>query len=336
MKVALLFLSLLVLLSIIALVSTTSSLLSEQELEIAFSDWAAKHGKTYEHEAHRQYRKAVWARNLQFIHDHNKQRKSYTVAMNSFGDMSHAEFSRMYLRPIDTRDLPDLHRPLYKPRGGTPSTQDWRKQGAVTQIKNQGQCGSCWAFSTTGAIEGSWKLAGNTLISLSEQQLMDCSTSYGNMGCNGGLPFWAMQYVIDNKGLESEQNYPYEANDDNCRFDDSEVAATISSYENITSGDEDALQDAAGNTGPVSVGIDASNPSFQFYSGGVYNEPDCSTTQLDHGVLVVGYGSSSGNPYWIVKNSWGSDWGLKGYIWMTRNDNNQCGIATMAAIPSSP
>jgi cathepsin L len=255
--------------------------------------------------------------------------------MNEFGDLTSAEFSRMYLRPVDLTKV-SVARPLYAAKGSPPDTQDWRTQGAVTAIKNQGQCGSCWSFSTTGTVEGAWKIAGNSLTSFSEQQLMDCSSSYGNDGCNGGLPFWALQYIIDNKGIETEKAYPYETEEGRCRFKSSKIVGHISSYVNITSGSEDDLQDAVGNTGPVSVGIDASNQSFQFYDSGVYNEPNCSSTQLDHGVLAVGYDhdSDSNSDYWIVKNSWGTSWGQSGYIWMSRNDDNQCGIATMAAIPS--
>jgi cathepsin L len=327
-----------VVLSLVVVTMAASSIhpLTGAELEAAFTSWASQHGKTYQTEAIRTVRKGIWARNLAFIQRHNTRNdKTYKVAMNEFGDLTNAEFARTYLRPIDLNAISGRS-PLYTIQGDPPATQDWRTSGAVTKIKNQGQCGSCWSFSTTGTVEGAWKIAGNSLTSFSEQQLMDCSESYGNDGCNGGLPFWALQYIIDNNGIETEKDYPYETEQGRCRFKSSKIAGHISSYVNITSGSEDDLQDAVGNTGPVSVGIDASNQSFQFYSSGVYNEPNCSSTQLDHGVLAIGYDhdDDSNEDYWIVKNSWGTSWGQSGYIWMARNQDNMCGIATMAAIPS--
>ncbi|OXK63657.1 C1 family peptidase, partial [Escherichia coli] len=186
----------------------------------------------------------------------------------------------------------------------------------------------------TGSTEAAHFLSTKNLVSLSEQNLMDCSRTEGNNGCNGGLMDDAFKYIISNKGIDTEESYPYQASTTyDCRYKAANSGATIASYKDVTSGSETALATAA-NDRPVSVAIDASHNSFQLYTSGVYYEPECSSSQLDHGVLVVGYGTDGSSDYWIVKNSWGTSWGQAGYIWMSRNRNNNCGIATMASYPT--
>merc|ERR1712047_6754 len=253
--------------------------------------------------------------------------------MNKFGDLLSTEFAAMY------------NGYTHKLRTGTetvfmapenfvaPTSVDWRTEGAVTPVKDQKQCGSCWAFSATGSLEGqNFKKTGK-FVSLSEQNLVDCSKKYGNHGCEGGLMDFAFQYIKENKGIDTESAYPYEAEDDTCRFRSSDVGATDVGFTDIAQGDEDALMKAIATVGPVSVAIDAAHPSFQMYRSGVYVEPRCSSMRLDHGVLAVGYGTHKGQDYWLVKNSWGESWGMDGYIMMARNRNNQCGIATSASYP---
>jgi len=304
--------------------------------QFLFAKWMIHHKRSYSsHEF--QQRFAIWRANFDYIQDHNSKNLSFTVAVNQFADLTNREFNLLYkglLRqvPIKQTNLLAHNGEFVDP--SLPAEVDWRKQGAVTAVKNQGQCGSCWSFSATGSMEGQHKLVTGSLVGLSEQNLVDCSTAQGNAGCNGGLMDYAFQYVIQNHGIDTEASYPYTATGPNaCRFRRNDVGATISTYRDVPSGSEAGLQQAVANVGPISIGIDASHNSFQFYSGGVYYEPDCSSSQLDHGVLAVGYGTDGGKAYWLVKNSWGPSWGLSGYIMMSRDRNNNCGVATAASYP---
>eukprot|EP01090_Pellita_catalonica_P008281 TRINITY_DN18_c0_g1_i3.p1 TRINITY_DN18_c0_g1~~TRINITY_DN18_c0_g1_i3.p1 ORF type:complete len:352 (+),score=66.50 TRINITY_DN18_c0_g1_i3:56-1057(+) len=314
-----------------ALISVASCL-TQLQLQSEFVGFMQRYNKTYDTDMF-QARFQIFKKNAEFIAAHNAdESKTYKVALNKFADLTGEEYASIYLGFRGEYE-PKLSLKPVVVHPEIPTSVDWRKEGAVTHIKNQGQCGSCWSFSATGSTEGSHKIAGNTLVSLSEQQLVDCSGSYGNMGCNGGLMDDAFKYIMAAPGLESESEYPYTASDGTCHFASSEVKAKIIGYHDITSGSEVDLYTHIANVSPISVAIDASHSSFQFYSSGVYYEPACSATQLDHGVLAVGYGVDGSKDYYIVKNSWGTDWGMNGYIWMSRNRNNNCGIATSASYP---
>jgi cathepsin L len=283
-------------------------------------------------------RRFIWEQNVAKIVHHNLQADvglhTYKRGLNEYADMSHEEFVKVfngYRRPSNFQSNASVWVPPCNVQ--LPDKVDWRDDGLVTPVKNQEQCGSCWAFSTTGSLEGQHKKKTGDLVSLSEQNLVDCSSKEGNQGCEGGLMDNGFEYIKRNGGIDTEQSYPYTAQDGTCHFKKANVGATCTGFVDIPTGDEEALKKAVATVGPISVAIDASHESFQTYSSGVYDEEDCSPDQLDHGVLVVGYGSEDGKDYWLVKNSWGTTWGMSGYLKMSRNKNNQCGIATQASYP---
>jgi len=299
--------------------------------------WKSTHNKQYS-SVDETVRRGIWESNLQKVQEHNLEADlgvhTYWLGMNAYADMTNEEFNRVMNGYSATTRRQSGRTFTYDPSIPMADDVDWRTKGYVTPIKDQGQCGSCWAFSSTGSLEGQHFKKAGQLVSLSEQNLVDCSRKQGNMGCNGGLMDYAFEYIKVNNGIDTEASYRYEAVDRTCRFKAADVGATDTGFVDIKSKDEAALQQAVQTVGPISVAIDASHSSFQLYKRGVYNEPRCSQTQLDHGVLAVGYGSDGGSDYWIVKNSWGTSWGEQGYIQMTRNKNNQCGIATASSYPT--
>lgn len=313
----------------------------EDPFEAQWHNFKVVHNKSYTTEEEERHRREVFRTNLKKIEMHNylfnKGVKSFKLGINEYADMDVKEFKKVMNGLLPRKkevDIPD--RATYISPNvplSLPHSVDWRKHGYVTDVKNQGHCGSCWSFSTTGSLEGQHFRKTGRLVSLSEQNLIDCSTSYGNNGCNGGLMDYAFQYIKDNRGDDTEVSYPYEARDGTCRFNPSAVGATDAGFTDLPTGDEYALKEAVATIGPISIAIDASHESFQLYESGVYDEPDCSSEQLDHGVLVVGYGREEGQDYWIVKNSWGQTWGEDGYVKMSRNKDNQCGIASQASYP---
>jgi len=307
---------------------------SEQEYKETFVSWMQKHEKSYTSETFQQ-RFNIFKSNMDFVEKWNSDpTHTHTCALNKFADLSNEEFRKTYLglRVNQTLMQERLEAAAKLPKQVYNLTGDninWADKGAVTGVKDQGQCGSCWSFSTTGSVEALNKIATGNLISLSEQNLIDCSTQ--NAGCSGGNNEVAMQYIIDNRGIDREENYPYEARNDNCRFNYAYTGAVINGIQRGSSGDEGALANLVYQQ-PVSIGIDASHNSFQLYSNGIYYESSCSTSALDHAVLIIGFGSQNGD-YWIVKNSWGTGWGMSGYIWMARNAGNNCGVATDPSVP---
>jgi len=269
-----------------------------------------------------------FADNKKIIDEHNAKGLSWEMGVNQFTDLTAQEFADTYLGYIPrNQDYLRSKNEHVAPEGQVlADSLDWRTKGAVTPVKDQGQCGSCWAFSTTGSVEGANQIKSGQLTSVSEQQLVDCAGGSGNQGCNGGLMDDAFNYIIKNKGIGSEESYPYTARDGKCKQVPS--VSTVSKFTDVKKNDEAGLLSAV-NIEPVSVAVDAQ--SWSSYRKGVMSG-FCGKS-LDHGVLAVGYGTDGGQDYWLVKNSWGTSWGESGYIRLIRN-KNECGIAEAASYPT--
>ena len=300
----------------------------------SFQKFIKTHDKFYD--THKEFlnRFSIFSNNLRIIEYNNMQNKNFKLSINKFTDMTSNELfygfkssdnmlsqtrSCNEFKDFKTSDLPDF--------------VDWR-DSAVTPVKDQGQCGSCWSFSATGAMEGAWAISTGELVSLSEQQLLDCSIRYGDMACKGGLMDNAFEYAID-YGMCLENDVPYEAERESCKLTNCETKVKFSECQDVQSGNQLALKAAVAQQ-PVSVAIQADKFVFQSYSSGVITGDLCGT-KLDHGVLIVGYGTENGVDYWLVKNSWGDSWGDNGYVKIGRNDTvNNLGVCGIATTPSFP
>ncbi|KAJ9146935.1 hypothetical protein P3X46_029148 [Hevea brasiliensis] len=292
--------------------------LQDSSMHERHEEWMARYGRVYKDVKEKKMRYKIFEENL---------------GINQFADLTNEEFKTSRNRFKGHMCSAQAGPFRYENVSAAPSSTDWRKKGAVTAIKDQG---SCWAFSAVAAVEGVTQLATGKLISLSEQELVDCDTKGEDQGCQGGLMDDAFKFIEQNQGLTTEANYPYEGSDGTCNTEkEANHAAKIKGYEDVPTNNEAALMKAVAKQ-PVAVAIDAGGFEFQFYSSGIFTG-SCGT-ELDHGVAAVGYGESNGMKYWLVKNSWGTQWGQEGYIRMQKDVDAKeglCGIAMQASYPTA-
>ena len=301
-----------------------------------FTAWLLEHKPHYRNNVEKVAdRFKIFAKNLDKIREINAQNKSYYLGLTGLIDLTQEEYKQFYLNKElksakQTSTLPFTHANVE-----AVDKIDWRDKGAVTPVKNQGMCGSCWAFSSTGSMEGINFINSGKLISLSEEQLVNCDKT--DHGCNGGLMDNAFKYVINNGGIDTEADFPYHAFAlwRTCPADkEGNHAVTITDYTDVPTKNKDALLQAL-SAQPVSIAIEADHFVFQNYRGGIITEDTCGDT-LDHGVLAVGFDTTADTPYWIVKNSWGASWGESGYVRLAINvtdTSGQCGILEHPVYP---
>ncbi|KAL4334670.1 hypothetical protein GQ457_07G015190 [Hibiscus cannabinus] len=306
--------------------------------------WMVDYGRKYESKFEKEMRLNVFKENLKYIENFNNAgNTSFKLGLNEFADMTQDEFiaahtgyNKMQELERDDHTMSKSTLFMYEKLSDVPTSLDWRDQGAVTPVKYQGRCNCCWAFSAVAALEGIIKIKTDKLISLSEQQLLDCSRNGVNRGCNGGWMMDAFEYITQNQGITTEQSYPYEGKQETC---DSEKhidkVASINGYQMVPANDEEALLKAVAKQ-PVSVALDSRGRNFQFYTGRGVFTGECDSV-LTHGVTIVGYGTSEeGLKYWVIKNSWGKTWGENGFMKIQRGVNAPGGLCGIARMPSYP
>ena len=314
----------------LAFAALSNSVLLQQHEEKAFLSWMRETNNLFVGDEYR-FRLGIFLSNKRYVQEHNRKSSSFKVSLNSLAHLTQTEYNQLLgykdlgeakLAPVEIKNtLKDV-----------PESLDWRTEQIVNPIKDQGQCGSCWAFGSVQAQESCYAKAHGTLYSLSEQNLVDCCIDC--LGCNGGSSPFAYAYIHFLQGgkFNLESDYPYTATKGKCKYDKTKAVTQMKGYSKCKK-NEETLKEAVANNGPYSIAIDASHQSFQLYRSGIYDEAACSSRSLDHCVGLIGYGAENGQDYWLVRNSWGTSWGEEGYVRIIRNDNNKCGVASEAVTP---
>jgi len=315
------------------LIGFLSALRTDEEYKQLWKDFKVSFNRQYKNQENQRFE--LFKNNVDTIDKLNQKfNPRTTFGINQFADWSYDEYrgfvSNGFIKPI----LSNVPVQSADPSAAIPTSVDWRAEGAVTPVMDQGQCGSSPFIGAVASIEGAWKIAGNPLVVLSVQQVLDCSTGFPpNQGCDGGLMNTSFEYVLKAGGIQNNLTYPYTAWDGTCSFDITKSVAKITSYVNLD-GTEDAFTQALVK-GPVATAVNCQPQSFVYYQSGIYDDPECSPAvdQINHGIVVVGYGVQDNVNYYILKNSWTSAWGIQGYMLLARNGKNTCGIATYGTYP---
>ncbi|KAK3431577.1 zingipain-2 isoform X1 [Eucalyptus grandis] len=315
--------------------ATSVRTLHESNIAEQHEQWMAKYGRTYKDQEEKEKRRAIFKKHLQFIEDFNASgNRTFKLGINQFSDLTDDEFIQShtgYLASKQVKSRRNASLSQQYPSGDVPESIDWVEKGAANPIKDQGQCGSCWAFSAVAAVEGITQIKSGKLPVLSEQQLIDCDTE--NNGCEGGLTVDAFRYIIQNQGITSEDTYTYQEMDGICdSTKEAQQVAQITDFAEVQPGEDELLKAVAQQ--PVSVRIAGSGQEFRHYVGGVFNG-DCGE-KLNHAVVVVGYGTSEEGKFWKIRNSWGESWGEDGYMRIQRGGESSyglCGLASHASYP---
>ncbi|XP_053346240.1 cathepsin S, ortholog 1 [Clarias gariepinus] len=313
-----------------------SQVYCDMDLDGYWMSWKTEFNKNYSSVREESYRRAIWEQKVLEVRKHNEEaaagQHTFTIGINHLSDMTTEEINAKLngLRLENFSPVDNDENSTFLSGFPLPPSVNWTEDGFVTPVQNQGDCDACWAFSAVGALEAQMKMKKGRLVHLSVQNLVDCSKEEGNHGCSGGLMTNAFTYIVNQRGISQDSDYPYEEKEGYCR--PYPKHAHCSGFRVLRQNDEFELQKVVANIGPVAVGINAA--CIHQYQSGIHYNCSCSPHPLNHAVLVVGYGTENGQQYWLIKNSWGTKWGEGGYLRLQRNKNNMCGIGIYSVVPT--